>query len=137
MYVSETKIRVRYNETDKMGYVYHGNYPTYYHIGRTELFRKIGISDKELEENGILIIVIETNIKYLKPAYYDDLLTIKTYIKNKSRVRIVFYFEIFNAQNKLINMGDSTVVFVDNKTRKPWVIPEILEKKLKQIIIKC
>ena len=81
MFTSETQVRIRYSETDKMGYTYYGNYAQYYEIGRTELIRKFGITYKSLEDEGIMLPVLSLNIKYIKPSFYDDLLTIKTSIK--------------------------------------------------------
>ena len=80
MFISTTQIRVRYAETDKMGYVYYGNYAQYFEVGRVEGLRDLGLSYKKMEDEGILLPVVEFQIKYLKPAYYDDLLTIKTTI---------------------------------------------------------
>ena len=78
MITTDTSIRVRYDEVDKMGYVYHGNYAKYFHISRTELLRKLGICDKGLENHNILLPVIEMSVKYIKPIYYDDEIIIKT-----------------------------------------------------------
>lgn len=124
MYTAETQIRIRYSETDRMGYTYYGNYAQYYEIGRTELIRKFGITYKSLEDSGIMLPVLYLNIKYIKPSFYDDLLTIKTTLKELPGIRIKFYYEIYNEQNELINTGDATLVFVDDKTRKPRKPPE-------------
>ena len=77
MYCDETKIRVRYGEVDKMGFVYYGYYSLYYEQARTEMIRKLGISYRELEESGLLLPVIRMNAKYVLPAKYDELLTVK------------------------------------------------------------
>lgn len=130
MYTTETKLRIRYSETDRMGYTYYGNYAQYYEIGRTELIRKFGITYKSLEDSGIMLPVLYLNIKYIKPSFYDDLLTIKTTIKELPGIRIKFYCEIFNEQNELVNIGDATLVFVDDKTRKPRNPPEDFISKL-------
>jgi len=77
MFRSETKIRVRYGETDQMGFAYYGNYAQYYEVGRVEALRGIGMSYRELEEDGVMLPVYTFSIKYLKPALYDDEITIK------------------------------------------------------------
>jgi acyl-CoA thioester hydrolase len=86
----ETQIRVRYGETDQMGYCYYGNYAQYFEVGRVEALRTVGLSYKELEEQGIMLPVSEFNVKYLSPAFYDDLLTIKTTITKIKGARLVF-----------------------------------------------
>ena len=126
MYTSETKIRVRYGETDKMGYVYYGIYPLYYEVGRTELMREFGYSYKRIEDMGIILPVKNLDIKYHKAAKYDDLLTIKTSIKELPGVRIKFDYVILNEQNELLNEGTTTLIFVDEETRRPRKAPKEL-----------
>jgi acyl-CoA thioester hydrolase len=132
MYVSETSLRVRYAETDKMGVVYYGNYTHYYEVGRVEALRKLGSSYREMEEKGIMLPVHTCNLKYIKPAFYDELLTIRTTITELPRVRIRFKYEIFNEKKELINEGDTTLVFIDMKSNKPCAAPnyfiEAIEK---------
>lgn len=130
MITSENKIQVRYDEVDKMGYVYHGNYAKYYHISRTELLRKVGICDKELESQNIILPVIEMNIKYIKPVYYDDFITIRTRLLELPNTRMKFQHEVINQHDEIINVANSTLVFVDSNTRKPMIIPEIMLNKL-------
>ena len=103
MYISETTVRVRYAETDRMGYVYYGNYPQYYEVGRVEALRQIGTSYKEMEDNGVMLPVYTCNIKYHKSALYDDLLVIKTSIKVLPAVRISFDYEIYNQNNQKVS----------------------------------
>ncbi len=131
MYTSETKVRVRYGETDKMGYVYYGIYPLYYEIGRTELMRNFELPYKKLEDEGIMLPVKSLDIKYYKAAQYDDLLTIKTTIKELPLARITFYYEIFNENKELLNEGTTTLVFVDEKTRRPRKAPQEMIIKIK------
>lgn len=134
MLTTETKIRVRYGETDKMGYVYYGNYPLYYEIGRTEMFREFGSSYSIMEKNGIMMPVLNLSSKYIKPAYYDELLIVKTIVKEIPRATIKFYYEIFNAKNELINTGETTLAFINSKTKRPCRPPkefiDFFEKKL-------
>ncbi len=124
MYTSETKIRVRYGETDQMGYVYYGNYPLYYEVARTDMIRKLGWPYKKIEESGVMLPVLSLNVKYIKPAFYDDELTVKTYIKKLPTVRIEFEYEVYNNKKELINKGNTILVFVDMKTMKPTSAPQ-------------
>ncbi len=134
MITSENKIRVRYDEVDKMGYVYHGNYAKYYHISRTELFRKLGLCDKELESQNVILPVIEMTVRYLKPVFYDDVITIKTTLKELPTSRMKFFHKVYNQNHEIINEASSTLVFVNSNTRKPMRVPEIILNKLKSYI---
>jgi acyl-CoA thioester hydrolase len=132
MYISETTVRVRYSETDKMGYVYYGNYTQYYEVGRVEALRQLGTSYKEMEDNGIMLPVYTCSLKYLKPALYDDLLLIKTTIKELPAARIAFDYEIYNQKNELLNTGNTTLVFINMKTNKPCPAPDTFLEKIKK-----
>ena len=134
MYSFETKIRVRYGETDQMGFVYYGIYAQYYEVGRVELLRSLGISYKEIEEMGFALPVVNFNINYKQPAFYDDELTIKTLIKVIPSVKIIFDYETFNEDGALINTGVVVLVFVNRETRKPCPAPEIIMNKLKEVL---
>jgi len=123
MIEKEIKIRVRYGETDRMGYVYYGNYASYFEVARVEMLRSMGISYKKLEEDGVMLPVLEFKIKYFKPAYYDDELSIKIRVKKMPSVRIHFEYETYNQENVLLNKAETTLVFVDIKTGKPCEIP--------------
>lgn len=131
MYVSETKVRVRYAETDRMGYVYYGNYATYYEVGRVEALRQLGLSYKEMEDSGIMLPVLEFSIKYFKPAFYDEELTIKTIIPEIPQARIKFIYECYNIHNVLLNKGETTLVFVNTKTGRPCAAPISFIEKIK------
>jgi acyl-CoA thioester hydrolase len=128
-------IRVRYAETDPMKYVYYGNYATYFEVARVELFRTLGISYDEIEKQGIWLPVSEYNIKYLKPALYDELLEIHTYIKKIPGVRIEFEYEIYNQSKQKLTEAKTTLFFLDAATNKvvkcPEFLKEILEKNWK------
>jgi acyl-CoA thioester hydrolase len=126
MLVTETKIRVRYGETDQMGFVYYGNYPEYYEVGRTEALRQLGTSYKQLEDEGILMPVIKMNVRYIKPGRYDDLLTVKTIVKEVPRTRMEFVYEIYNESGELINVGETTLIFLSKERNKPVACPEWL-----------
>lgn len=132
MFVSEIKIRVRYGETDRMGYVYYGNYAQYFEVARVEALRELGLNYKDLEDSGILLPVYTFSIKYLKPAYYDDLLTIKTTIKKIPQARITFEYETCNEKKELLNRGETSLVFIDKKTNKPCKTPDFFIQKMKK-----
>ena len=130
MYQHESKVRVRYAETDQMGYVYYGNYAQYYEIGRVELMRSLGMSYKQLEESGVMLPVLDYKIRYVKPAYYDDELTILTTIKELPSTRISFHFECKNEKGDTLNFGEVVLVFVSMKTGKPCPPSDLIMNKL-------
>lgn len=127
----EHKIRVRYGETDQMGFVYYGNYALYLEEARTEMLRSIGFSYKKLEAMNVFLPVVNLNIRYKNPARYDDLLQLKTVIKACPARTIVFETEIFNEQNILLNRSEVVLVFMDaeqNVTTCPEDITVALKK---------
>ena len=134
MYSLETKIRVRYAETDQMSFVYYGVYAQYYEVGRVELLRSMGLSYKEIEEMGYTLPVVNMNINYKKPAFYDDELTIRTTIKELPSAKITFDYETFNNAGDLLNVGEVILVFVDKETGKPCFAPEVIMNKFKENI---
>ncbi len=123
MLKAETVLRVRYGETDRMGYAYYGNYAQYYEVGRVEALRKAGFSYKEMEDKGILLPVVDFAIQFKKPAYYDDEITIITTIKEMPSVRFTFHYECYNVQKELLNTGHVTLVFIDKEKNKPCFPP--------------
>ena len=131
MYSSETTVRVRYAETDQMGYVYYGNYAMYYEVGRVESLRQLGLTYKALEEMGIMMPVLENYSRYKAPARYDELLTVKTTIKEIPGVRITFYYEIFDENRKLVNEGQTQLVFIDMRSNRPCKAPEAMLQVLR------
>lgn len=124
MIKTETTLRVRYAETDQMGYVYYGNYAQYYEVGRVEAMRSLGFSYKEMEERGILMPVINLNVNYKKPALYDDEVRIVTMVKTLPNVRITFEYECYNQLDELINTGSVTLVFIDKLKNKLTMPPD-------------
>jgi acyl-CoA thioester hydrolase len=130
MYQSETTVRVRYGETDQMGYVYYGNYGMYYEVARVESLRYLGLTYKEIEKQGIIMPVLENKSKFIAPARYDELLRIVCTVREKPSIRIKFEYEIFNEEDKLIHIGETLLVFVDRMTNKPCRPPEEMEKVL-------
>jgi acyl-CoA thioester hydrolase len=131
MYTSETQIRVRYGETDQMGYVYYGNYAMYYEVGRVESLRKLGLTYRELEEMGVMMPVLENKSRFLSAALYDDNLKIVTTIREKPGVRIKFEYDIYNGKGILIHQGETMLAFVDKKTGRPCRPPEVFQNVLK------
>lgn len=131
MYEFETHIRVRYAETDQMGFVYYGNYATYYEVTRVEALRNLGISYKSLEDNGVLMPVLENWSKFIRPARYDDLLTIRLILKEIPEMRITFEYEVFNEEKILINLGSTTLVFIDKDSGRPIQVPDNILDVLK------
>jgi acyl-CoA thioester hydrolase len=128
----DTQIRVRYAEADRMGYVYYGNYAMYFESARTEMLRSLGFAYREWEDSGIILPVRELQIRYHAPAYYDDLLTIRTIIKEKPAVRITFFHEVYNEKGVKTCTGSLVLVFVDSKTRRPTRAPVLFLKALKE-----
>jgi len=120
----DTKIRVRYAEVDRMGYVYYGNYATFFESARTEMLRSLGYTYKEWEDNGIMLPVREMHIRYHAPAMYDDLLTVRTIIKKIPAARISFFHEIFNQDGNLLCTGNLDLVFISKETGRPTRAPQ-------------
>jgi acyl-CoA thioester hydrolase len=126
-----TSLRVRYAETDQMRYVYYGNYPMYYEVGRAQLMREIGFSYRHMEEEvGVMMPVLDMNILYKGPGLYDEELTIEVTVKEMPTTRMRFDYRIFNEAKKCINEGHTTLAFVDRKSMRPVRIPEILKTAL-------
>ncbi len=131
MFQSEVSIRVRYAETDKMEYVYYGRYAEYFEIARVEALRSLGITYRELEDSGILLPVLEYNVKFFKPVYYDELITVKTVIPVLPTARIHFEYETFNNDNIKVNSASTSLVFIKKETKKPCSAPESLLNKMR------
>jgi len=131
MFVTETQIRIHYALTDQMGVVYYGHYAQFYEIGRTEAIRQIGYTYKEIEALGIIMPVVEIHSKFLRPAKYDDLITVKTTLREMpANHKITFYAEIFNEQDKLLNTGEVVLYFLNAETMERCEMPERLKEKL-------
>jgi acyl-CoA thioester hydrolase len=131
MYEYNTNIRVRYAEADPMNVVYYGNYAQYFEVGRVESMRALGLSYKTMEEMGFMLPVVELNIKYLRPAKYDDLLTIKSQIRQlPTDHRIQFDQEIYNEEGKLLTVGVVRLYFMDKALGKRAEMPTFLKEKL-------
>jgi acyl-CoA thioester hydrolase len=132
MYKSETKVRVRYSETDMMGYCYYGNYATYFEVARVEAIRQLGLSYRKMEDDGIALPVLEFSIKYYKPAFYDDELTIKTTVTEIPKARIHFSYQTFNEKGVLLNEAKTSLVFINKNTMRPCAAPSDFTYEIKK-----
>jgi len=112
-----------------MGYVYYGNYAAFFEVARTEMIRDLGITYRSLEEVGVMLPVLSFSIKYFRPAFYDDLLTIKTILTKLPNKRIDFEYEVYNEKGDLLNKAETTLAFVDAKSMKPVDAPKVLIDK--------
>ena len=127
MHTHTTHLRVRYAETDKMGYLYYGHYPKYYEVGRVELLRDLGWSYRQMEdEAGIGMPVMSLDMRYVRPAYYDDLLTIVTTLRRPPGETVTFHVEVKNERGKLVNGGRVKLCFIELATGKRVPPPQRL-----------
>lgn len=131
MFSSETKIRVRYSETDQMGVVYHSNFFPYFESARAESIRHLGMTYADMERAGVIMPVVDVHCRYLRPALYDDLLTIKTILKELPiHHKIEFHHEVYNEKQELLVTGKIILYFVEAKTMKRTTMPAVLYEKL-------
>lgn len=126
-----TFVKVRYAETDQMGVVHHGNYAEYLEIARLDWLDQLGVSYKLLEKEGVMLPVYELNTKFIKPAYFDDVLRIETQLKELPRVKIEFSYQVFNQYDELITTAYTILVFMDSETKRPIRCPEYILNKIK------
>ena len=131
MFEHATKLRVRYGETDQMGYMYYGNYAEFYEVGRVEMLRSLGLTYSGMEESGIKMPVLELHCKYLKPALYDEEITINVIMDKMPGIRIHFRYELFNEKEELINTGETLLVFVNMNTNRPCLPSQDFLDRLK------
>ena len=131
MFEYTTQLRVRYGETDQMGYVYYGNYAEFYEVARVEMLRSLGTSYKLMEASGVMMPVVELHCKYLKPALYDQVITIKVILDEMPRAGMRFKYMLYNEDNELINTGETLLVFIKMDTNKICFIPKELAAKIK------
>jgi len=133
MFTTETQIRIHYALTDQMGFVYHGHYAQFYEIGRTEAIRQLGYTYKDIEAMGIIMPVVDIHTRFLRPAKYDDLITVKTTLRElPTHHKIVFHSEIYNAADELLNTGDVTLYFMQADGMKRVEMPAPLKEKLEK-----
>jgi acyl-CoA thioester hydrolase len=132
MFKYATQIRVRYAETDQMNVVYHGNYAQYFEAARGEAIRSEGITYSEIEKAGVIMPVVELNIKYLRPAQYDELLTVVTELREwPTDHRIRFHHEVYNETGKLLTTGSILLFFLNASDRSKTNMPEMMANRLK------
>jgi acyl-CoA thioester hydrolase len=131
MFTFDTQARVRYGETDQMGYLYYGNYALYYEIGRAEMIRSLGLSYQEMEKKfGIMMPVMSLQMRFVRPALYDELVTIRTTLREMPSSTITFHHELFNEKKELLNGGSVKLCFVEMATNKTVGTPQYLVDKL-------
>ena len=130
MFIHQTTIRVRYAETDQMGFVYYGQYASYLEVGRVEALRTLGIRYSSLEESGILMPVTDLHIRFKKPARYDEMLLIETRIETLPQSRIVFHYSMYNEAMELLNTAETELVFIRSSDNKPMRVPSIIIEAL-------
>jgi len=131
MYEHITTVRIRYAETDQMDIVYYGNYAQYFEIGRVESMRGLGFTYKRMEDEGVIMPVVELHTRFLRPATYDDLLTIKTQIRSlPTSYHIEFFQDVFNEENKILAAGRVVLYFLKKDTWKRTNIPQDLHDAL-------
>ena len=131
MFTFDYTYRVRYADVDQMGYMYYGHYAKLYEIGRVEAFRSLGVIYKDFEDNGYIMPVYENKSRFISPAKYDEVLTIKAILKEIPKVRICFFYEIFNEEGVKIHTGETTLVWINTKTDRIISCPESIENALK------
>jgi acyl-CoA thioester hydrolase len=132
MYSHTIQTRVRYSETDKMGFCYYGNYAQFFEMGRVETLREIGVTYADLEDRGILLPVVDFQVKYFKPALYDEILNIKTTLVSEPLIKIEFDYEITNQKNELLNRAKTILVFTEAATKRPVKAPEDVLDKIRR-----
>jgi acyl-CoA thioester hydrolase len=131
MLETSTTLRIHYALTDQMGFVYYGNYAQFFEIGRVEAIRSLGITYKTLEQNGVLLPVVDFHAKYIRPVVYDELITIKTTLREMPLgSKILFYSDVFGEDGRISCRGTVALHFVDKTTLKPTPMPAILQQLL-------
>lgn len=131
MFKYATKIRVRYGETDQMGYMYYGNYAEFFEVGRVEMLRSLGLTYSGMEASGIMMPVLELHSKYLKPARYDEEITVNVSMAKMPGVKIHFKYDLYNEKQELIHVAETLLVFINMKTNRPCLPPQDFIDKLK------
>ncbi|HXK00089.1 MAG TPA: thioesterase family protein [Gelidibacter sp.] len=130
LFSDQIELRVRYAETDQMGIVYYGNYAQYFEVGRVEWLRKLGVSYKSMEEEGLLLPVLSLNVNFKKSARYDDVIKVKTQLVKIPSATIEFDYEITNEAGDVLTLGNTVLVFMDINRNRPTRCPQYLLDKL-------
>ena len=129
----ETKIRVEYHHTDQMGIVHHSNYVKFFEVARTEWLRAMGLTYAEMERRGVMMPIVEVNVKYRQPAYYDELISVTASVDELPMARMVFKYEIHGEDGREIATGSTTLGFIDKETRRPQRAPQWLMEVLERL----
>lgn len=129
----EHKIRVEYHHTDQMGVVHHSNYVKFFEAARTEWLRAIGLTYAEMERRGVMMPIVEVNVKYKHPALYDELITVRAIVDEMPMARMVFRYEITGEDGREVATGSTTLGFIDRATRRPQRAPKWLMEVLENI----
>lgn len=130
----EHKFRVAYKDTDQMGVMHHSNYVVLYEKARTEWLRHMGITYAEIEQRGIMSPIMEVHSKYIYPAFYDELLTVRVLLEEMPTARFTIHTEVFNQAGKLINKGYVVLGFISKESRRPCRIPTWFQEALEEYI---
>ena len=130
----DVKIRVNYKDTDKMGIVHHSNYIVYYEMARVEALRAWGMPYSEMEQKGIISPILEVGSKYIQPAYFDDVLTVRVIVEEVPMVRLKVRYEMYNESGTLINTGHTWLGFLDGETRRPCRAPQYVVEKMEELM---
>ncbi len=131
MFTHTTKLRVRYGETDQMGYMYYGNYAEFFEVGRVEMLRSLGLTYSGMEADGVMMPVLEMKCKYLRPARYDEEISIKVTMDKMPGVKIHFRYDLYNDQEEHIHTGETLLAFINMSTNRPSLPPQQFLDKLK------
>lgn len=129
----ETKIRVEYHHTDQMGIVHHSNYVKFFEVARTEWLRAMGLTYAEMERRGVMMPIVEVNVKYRQPAYYDELISVTAMVEELPMARMIFKYEIRGEDGRDIASGSTTLGFIDKTTRRPQRAPFWLMEVLQRL----
>lgn len=134
-FVNETRLRVRYVETDQMGIVYHSNHFVWFEVGRVELLRQMGFTYRDMErEDHCYIAVVDARCRYKAPAHYDEEILVKTYLKNVRESLIHFGYELIRAEdNTLLAEGETTHIVIDDKMQVT-AMPEKYMKAFREAV---
>jgi len=130
MFQHEIQVRVRYAETDQMGYVYHAHYATYFEVARVETMRAVGFSYKKMEDEGVMMLVLELKNQFKSPGRYDELLTVRISIPKMPTLKILFKYEVIGEDGRQVGLGETTLVFVNKNTGRPIRMPKELVELL-------
>lgn len=134
LYTYTHPMRTRYAETDQMGYIYHGKFLEYFEVARTEMIRDLGFSYKDLEELGVMLPVINVELNYKRPVFYDELMNIRVSIYDRPDTRLYVYYDVLSADGKTKVEARVVLCFVDQQTRRPCPPPDLFSQRMNAAI---